>query len=88
MESLQNLHVINASSVPELATAIDRWMAARDNFKSLPSNESQHNYKATRNNLGVAWGERYPEVANTPEAFERFCLGLIAAEAGVAANAS
>ncbi|MGA9069014.1 MAG: hypothetical protein WB424_02090 [Terracidiphilus sp.] len=80
MESPQNLHVINARPVPELATAIDQWLAARDNFKMQPSDENQHNYEATRNNLGVAWGERYPDASGSPKAFEWFCLGLIAAE--------
>jgi len=88
MESPQNLHVIKARSVPDLATAINNWLATRDNFKMLPSNENQRDYEATLNDLGAAWGKRYPEVAGMPEAFEWFCLGLIATNAGVAANAS
>ncbi|MGA2675040.1 MAG: hypothetical protein ABSE99_17635 [Terracidiphilus sp.] len=78
MENLQNLHVINARPVPDLATATDNWLAARDNFKLLPSNENLHNYEATRNNLGVAWSERYPDAADTPGAFELYRRGLIA----------
>ena len=34
MESPHNLHVINARPVPELVTAIDHWMAARDKLKN------------------------------------------------------
>jgi hypothetical protein len=80
MESLQNLHVINARLVPDLATAIDQWLAARDNFKMLPSNENQRDYEATLNDLGAAWNERYPEVGDTPGAFESYRRGLIALE--------
>lgn len=33
MNQPENLHIINACSVPELFTAIDNWLAARDQFK-------------------------------------------------------
>ena len=80
MECPQNLHVINARSVPELATAIDHWLAARDVFKMQSSDENQHDYNATLYDLGVAWNERYPEATDTPDAFQWYRLGLIAPE--------
>ncbi len=80
MENLQNLHVINARPIPNLATAIDNWLAARDKFKVQPSDESQLEYNATLFDLGAAWGERYPDVADTPGAFEWYRRGLIAPE--------
>jgi hypothetical protein len=80
MESPQNLHVINARPVPELATAIDNWLAARDNFKMKSTDENQHEYNATLYDLGAAWGERYPNDADTPRAFEWYRRGLIAPE--------
>jgi hypothetical protein len=46
-----------------------------------PSDENQHDYEATLNDLGVARGERYPEATDTPGAFEWFRRGLIAPEA-------
>jgi hypothetical protein len=66
--------------VPSLETAIDQWLAARDKFKTEPSDESQHDYNATLFDLGAAWGERYPEDANTPGAFEWYRRGIIALE--------
>jgi hypothetical protein len=46
----------------------------------LPSNENQRDYEATLNDLGAAWNERYPEVGDTPGAFESYRRGLIALE--------
>ena len=66
--------------VPSLETAIDQWLAARDKFITEPSDESQHDYNATLFDLGAAWGERYPEDANTPGAFEWYRRGIIALE--------
>ena len=80
MESPQNLHVINARPVPELATAIDNWLVARDNFKVQSTDEALHEYNATLYSLGTAWSERYPEGADTPGAFEWYRRGLIAPE--------
>jgi hypothetical protein len=80
MECPQNLHVINARSVPELATAIDHWLAARDVFKMHSTDENRNEYNATYFGLGVAFNERYPEAADTPEAFQWFRRGLIATE--------
>ncbi len=53
MESPQNLHVINARPVPELATAINQWLAARGNFKMQSTDEARHNYEATLWNVSV-----------------------------------
>jgi len=80
MDNLQNLHVINARPVPDLATAIDNWLAARDNFKMQPTDEARDEYNATLFDLGAAWGERYPEATDTPDAFEWYRRGLIAPE--------
>jgi hypothetical protein len=66
--------------VPDLEEAIDHWLAARDNFKMQSSDENQHEYNATLFDLGVAWGERYPEATGTPEAFQWYRRGLIAPE--------
>ena len=71
---------LDVRPVPSLETAIDQWLAARDNFKMQPSDESQRDYEATLNDLGVAWGERYPGDTDTPEAFEWYRRGLIAPE--------
>jgi hypothetical protein len=67
--------------VAEGVSAIDQWLAARDVFKIAPSDENQHEYNATLYDLGAAWGERYPEDADTPGAFEWFRRGLIAPKA-------
>jgi hypothetical protein len=80
MKSPQNLHVINARPVPDLETAIDRWLAARDNFKMQSTDENRHDYNATLYDLGAAWGERYPEDADTRDAFQWYRRGLIAPE--------
>ena len=45
-----------------------------------PSEENQHEYNAALYDLGAAWGERYSEDADMPEAFERFRRNLIAPE--------
>jgi len=68
--------------VPSLEEAIDQWLAARDKFKMQSTDETQHEYNATLYDLGAAWGERYPEDADTPEAFEWYRRGLIAPEEG------
>jgi hypothetical protein len=79
MDIPQNLH-LSARLTPPLEEAIHRWLAARDNFKKLRTHENQHEYNATLYDLGAAWAERYPNGANTPEAFERFSCDLIASE--------
>lgn len=66
--------------VPSLETAIDQWLAARDKFKTEPSDENLSDYNAMLNDLGAAWGERYPEDPDTPEAFQWYRRGLIAPE--------
>jgi hypothetical protein len=53
---------------------------ARDQFKIEPSDENLSDYDATLHDLGAAFGERYPEDADTPGAFEWYRLGLIAPE--------
>ena len=66
--------------VPSLEEAIDHWLVARYKFKMQSTDENQHEYNATLFELGAAWGERYPEDAYKPDAFERFRRGLIAPE--------
>lgn len=70
----------NAQSAPELATAIDRWLAARKNAKAAPTEGNRHAYNATYYALGEACAHRYPEAANTPGAFEWYARGLAAPE--------
>jgi hypothetical protein len=79
MKSNGNLR-LDVRLVPSLEEAIDQWLSARDNFKMQPNHECQRGYEATLNDLWVAWGEQYPEVADTPEAFEWYRRGLIAPE--------
>ena len=71
---------IDVRSVPPLEEAIDNWLAARDVYKMQPSDENQHEYNATLFDLGAAWGERYPEATDTPDAFEWYRRGLTAPE--------
>ena len=80
MTQPENLQIINARPVPALATAIDNWVAARDQFKLEPTGEYQHEYDATYFDLCAAWLERYPDAAYTPEAFHWYRRGLIAPE--------
>ena len=80
MNQPKNLHIMNARPVPELATAIDNWLAARDQFKIEPTDEYHHEYDATYFDLSEAWLERYPDAAYTPEAFDWYRRGLIAPE--------
>jgi hypothetical protein len=72
--------ILDVRQVPSLEDAIDQWLAARDLFKMQPSDESQRDYETTLNDLGAALGERYPEEADTPGAFEWYRRGLIAPE--------
>lgn len=69
---------LDVRMVPSLEAAIAQWLAARDQFKIEPSDENLSDYNATLNDLGAALGERYPEDADTPEAFQWYRLGLIA----------
>lgn len=69
-----------AQSAPELAAAIDRWLAARGEYQKHASDENQHEYNATLFALGEVWAKRYSEAADTPGAFEWFRRGLIAPE--------
>jgi hypothetical protein len=71
---------LDVQLVPSLEAATDQWLAARDKFKMEPSDEYQSDYEVTLNDLGAAWGERYPEATDTPDAFEWYRLGLIAPE--------
>ena len=71
---------LDVRQVPNFGTAIDQWLAARDQFKIEPSNENLSDYNATLNDLGAALGQRYPEEADTPGAFEWYRRGLIAPE--------
>lgn len=79
MNQPKNLQ-LDVRLVPDLATAIDHWLVARDVFKMQPSDENQNEYNATYFDLGTAFGKRYPEDANTPGAFEWYRRGLIAPE--------
>lgn len=71
---------LDVRQVPSLETAIDQWLAARDQFKIEPSDENLSDYNATLHDLGAALGERYPEDVDTPGAFDWFRRGLIAPE--------
>ena len=79
MKSNGNLQ-LDVQLIPSLEAATDQWLAARDKFKMEPSDESQRDYEATLYDLGAAWGERYPEDADSPEAFQWYRRGLIAPE--------
>ena len=72
--------ILDVRQVPSLEAAIDRWLAARDAFKSQPTDENRNEYNATYFRLGVAFKARYPEAMNTPDAFEWYRRGLIAPE--------
>lgn len=78
MNQPENLHIINAQPVPELATAIEGWLAARDQFKIEPTDEHQSDYNATLFDLGAAFAERYPEAGDMPELSDWFRRCLIA----------
>lgn len=79
MTQPQNPH-LDARLVPSLENAIDRWLAARCEYKKYASVESEYRYNETYFALGAAWTERYPEVAKVSGAFERFRRGLISPE--------
>ncbi len=79
MKQPENL-CLDVRQVPSLEAAIDHWLAARDIFKTEPSDENQHDYNSTLYDLGAAWGERYTEDADTLGAFEWYRRGLIAPE--------
>jgi hypothetical protein len=66
--------------VPSLEAAINQWLAVRHLFKTEPSDESRYEYNVTLYGLGAVWGERYPNDADTPGAFEWYRRGLIAPE--------
>ncbi len=74
-----NLH-LGVRRVFSLEAAIERWLAARHNFIEEPTDENRHEYNGTLNDLGAAWKNRNPEVADTPGAFELFRCGHIAPE--------
>jgi len=79
MNKLENLF-LDARLVPDLATAIDNWLEARDAYKIEPSDENESDYNATLNDLGAAWNERYSQVGATRGAFDWYKSGLIAPE--------
>ena len=79
MESNKNLN-LNVRLMPNLETAIDRWLAARRDYKKQANDRNQHSYNAAYFVLGEEWVERYPEAADVPGAFEWFRRGLIAPE--------
>lgn len=66
--------------VSELATAIDRWLTVRGEYKKRASDENQHAYNAAYFALGEAWARRYPDAADVPGGFERFQSRLISLE--------
>lgn len=80
MNQPENLHIINGRPVPDLAIAINRWLAARGEYKKQASDQKQNAYNAAYFALGEAWAERNPEATNVPGAFEWFRRGLIAPE--------
>lgn len=77
MNQPENL-ILEARLVPDLATAIDNWLGARDAYKIECSDENERDYNATLNDLGAAWNERYSQVATTRGAFDWYKSGLIA----------
>lgn len=77
MEQPDNLHMC-VHPVADLATAIDRWLAAHGDYKKRASDESEYNYNAAYFALGEAWARSCPEAAVELGAFERFRRGLIA----------
>ena len=79
MEIPENL-ILDVRQVPSLEAAIGNWLAARDAFKSQPSDENRNEYNATYFGLGVAFNELYPEASGTPDAFQWYRRGLIAPE--------
>jgi hypothetical protein len=79
MKQPDNLHV-DACPVPDLTIAIDRWLAARANFKMQSTDEARHEYNSTYFALGVAFNVRYPEGVATPGAFQWYRRGIIAPE--------
>jgi hypothetical protein len=79
MAKPENLQ-IDVRHVPDLATAIDNWLGARDKFRIDSSEECQREYNTTLYDLGAAWNERYSQEADTLRAFDWFRLGLIAPE--------
>lgn len=76
----ENLQLDVRLVVPDLATAIENWLNARENFKTDPSEECQHEYNSTLYDLGAVWNERYSQEADTLRAFDWFRRGLIAPE--------
>lgn len=79
MERPENL-ILDVRMVPSLETAIDQWLAARDQFTIEPTDKNLSDYNATLHDLGAALGERYPEDADMPGAFDWYRRGLIAPE--------
>lgn len=71
---------MNAQPVADLNTAIDRWLAARGEYKKQASHENEHRYNESYFALGAAWAERHPDAAHLPGAFESFRRGLISPE--------
>lgn len=71
---------LNVRLLPNLESAIDRWLAARREYKKQASAESQYRYNETYFVLGAVWAERYPDAANLPGAFDSFRRGLISPE--------
>lgn len=61
MNKLENLS-LDARLVPDLETATDNWLEARDTYKIEPSDENESDYNATLNDLRAAWNERYSQV--------------------------
>lgn len=80
MEHNENLRFYSRP-VFDLATAIDRWLAARTEYKKQASDENQYAYNLSYFALGEAWAQRCPETASIPGAFEQFRRGLITQEA-------
>ena len=66
--------------VPDLAIAINRWLAARGEYKKQANDESQNAYNATYYALGEVWAQQNPHSANIPGEFERFRSRLISPE--------
>jgi hypothetical protein len=79
MELIANQN-LDVRLVPDLEAAIDRWLAARNEYKKQATDENQHAYNAAYFALGEVWAERYSKGAATLDSFEHFRRDLIAHE--------
>lgn len=79
MKTDENLF-LDVRHVLNLEVAIDRWLAARTEYKKQASDENQYAYNAAYFALGEAWAEQHPDAVDVPGGFERFQSRMIAPE--------